>query len=194
MRHRGPAILVLACASAVAQADELTAYAGQLFGQALTQPALADGSYPRLADGLTYGGRYDHSLAPGWGVELAAEQTLTRAEAHWQPGVSRLRLRAADLDVTWNFMSGPAVVGYTLMGAGIARAHLDPDLLLAGVPAPVAGRVTATANLGIGARAYATSHLLFRAEVRYRFLGHLVSPGGRTMSTFETTAGLGWKF
>jgi outer membrane beta-barrel protein len=170
-------------------------YAGELFGAALTADPVA-GALPRLADHLTYGARYDHSFGPVWGLELSAQQTRTRTAPVAQAGVSDVRLRAAELDVTWNFTQGGPVVGYTLMGAGYARARLDPALAgnFDGVPTPIHGRVAATANLGIGARAYATRHLSFRGEVRYRFMEHLVAPGGRALNTLETTAGLGWRF
>jgi hypothetical protein len=196
-RLLAPAIGVLACLGQAAHADELTAYAGQLFGEALTDQPLAGvpGSFPRLADSLTYGARYDHELTPLWGVELTGEETPTRTAATRGPGVSDLRLRAAELDVTWNFTQGGPAVGYTLMGAGYARARLEPDLpgIDPAVPT-LADRGAATANLGIGVRVYATRHLLLRAEVRYRFLDALVTPGGRPLNTLQTTAGLGWRF
>jgi outer membrane beta-barrel protein len=190
--------LVPSCALAQGSSDELHVYAGKLFGQKLTTEPLSGstpqaGTFPRLADHLTYGARLDHNFTPAWGLELSAGQTRTYTARYVQPGVDKLCLRAADLDVTWNFTPGHAIVGYTLMGAGYARARLEPAL--PGGPATrLEGRDAFTGNLGIGARAYATRHLIFRAEIRYRYFARLVTPDGRGLSTFETTAGLGWRF
>jgi hypothetical protein len=185
----------MACLARTAHADELTAYTGQLFGEALTG-APVSGTFPRLADHRNYGVRFDHSLGPLWGVELTGEQTRTYTARRVQSGVSEVHLRAAELDVRWNFTQGSPIVGYTLMGAGYARARLDPGVsgILDGLPVRIEGRGSPTANLGIGARAYATRHLFLRVELRYRFLGYIVEPGGRALSTVEGTAGLGWRF
>jgi outer membrane beta-barrel protein len=185
-------------AQAQGSSEELHVYGGKLFGEALTTQPLPGndplaGTYPRLADHLTYGARYDHNFTPTWGMELAVGQTPTYTARYVQPGVDRLRLRAADLDVTWNFTPGHPIVGYTLMGAGYARVRLDPALP-SGPASTLEGRDAVTGNVGIGARAYATRHLIFRAEIRYRYFTRLVTPDGRGLSTFETTAGLGWRF
>ena len=181
-----------------ASTNEIEVYGGELFGQRLTAQPLAGAldPNPRLADHPTYGVRLSHSFSDEWGVELGVGQTRTQTARHpaEQPGVSNLRLQTADLDVTWNFTSDGPIRGYTLMGAGYARTRLEPDLTNPNGGDDIRGRNTATANLGIGARGYLTGHLIFRAEVRYRFLGHLLTDNARSVSALETTFGVGWRF
>lgn len=201
------AIMVPACfvlprvvlAQAQPSSNEIEVYGGELFGQKLTERPLTDAdgnaTRPRLADHPTYGVRLSHNFSPEWGVELGVGQTRTQTVRHpaETPGASNLRVQTADLDVTWKFTDDGPVVGYTLMGAGYARTRLNPDLPNAGGD-PIRARNTATANIGLGARAYATSHIIFRAELRYRFFGQLVSDNARSVSALETTVGVGWRF
>jgi len=200
------AILVPAClvlpravlAQAKPSANEIEVYGGELFGQPLIAKPLAgtlDPPNPRLADHPTYGVRLSHSFGE-FGVELGVGQTRTQTERHPSetPGVSNLRVQTADLDVTWRFTDDGPITGYTLMGGGYARTRLVPDLMNPDGTV-IRARNTATANIGIGARAYATSHLIVRAEVRYRYLGELVTDrNARGVSALETTFGIGWRF
>jgi hypothetical protein len=184
---------VLAAAQAVANSDEISLYAGHVLAQELTHRPLS-GTYPRLPDQLIYGARYNHWFTREWGGELALQQTPAKSTA--QPANAQMRIRSADFDVTWNFTPDSQVVGYTLMGLGYARNHLDVPVtgIMDGSPVSLAARSTVTVNVGMGARAYLTRHLLLRAELRYRYLGHMVEPAGRGVSTFETMAGAGWRF
>lgn len=190
-----------ALAQAKASSNEIDLYGGRLFGQALTTTPPFDGSamLPRLADDQTYGVRITHTFTKDFGIELGAGQTQTHTMRHAPPGSPDLRLRLGELDVTYNFTPDSPVVGYTLLGGGYAKARLQPELTgtFNGQPARLAGRGTPTGNIGIGARAYVTRHLTFRAEVRYRYFEHLVTDtadNARHLSTFETTVGLGWRF
>lgn len=183
-------------AQAQANTGELHIFGGYLLGQALVPSAVAGfGLRPRVADHATYGARLDYNFTPDWGVELSAEQTPTHTTSQI-PGVqNRLRLQAAEMDVTWNFSPHSPVVGYTLMGAGYARARLDQPLtgLVNGQSTTIMERGSVTGNLGLGARAY-LGPLILRAEVRYRYVKSLVDPGGRPLSLVEATAGLGVRF
>jgi len=182
-------------AAALANTDELHAYGGELIGDFLTEHPVS-GFTPVLADHVTYGARYDHNFTDVWGLELAVGQTLTQA-TRVVSGNSNLKLRTADLDVTWNFSPESAVVGYTLMGAGYVNTRLHPAIQ--GVVGEEQQTIqeqnsSLSANLGIGARLYATRHLIFRAEARYRYVNRVVSTDQRPLNTVEATFGVGWRF
>jgi hypothetical protein len=192
----GLACLAGTCARAVAQplapSDEISVYAGEFFSQGLN-PAPVPGVSVRLPNQLTYGAAYEHGFTPVWGLALAVAQTP--AQTHHRPGDAPIRLRQADLAVTWNFSPRSWIVGYTLMGAGYVRTRPEPGQDAAGgEPPPLPPRGSATANIGIGARAYLGRHVVLRMQVRYLYLGHILDPIGGPVSALQTTAGLGWRF
>jgi outer membrane beta-barrel protein len=181
-------------AQALGSTGELHFYGGELWSDALTHQPIS-GQTPELADHLTYGARYDQNFTDVWGLELAAGQTLTHT-THVASSAD-LRLRTADLDVTWNFSPHSALVGYTLMGVGYANSHLEhllPASGLAAGPESPDERRAVTGNLGIGARWYLARHLIVRLEARYRYISRLVGTDDRYFNTVETTAGIGWRF
>jgi outer membrane beta-barrel protein len=187
--HGAPAM-----AQALGNTDELHVYWGWLFGDNLTAQPLS-GSSPRLGDHVTYGARYNHNFTDVWGLELAGGQTQTRA-THVSTGDTDLRLRTADLDVTWNFSPKSWAAGYTLMGVGYARSRLDHALvgLVNGQPESLDGTSSVSANLGIGVRCYLTQHFMIRAEARYRYISRLLDTNAQGLNTAEATVGVGFRF
>jgi len=196
----GLAILGLAlnAAPAAAQVEsgsqETYTYVGKLFGDDLTDTKVS-GRTPKLDDDVTYGIRYGYNFTNNWGIELSLSQTAT--------SVTNLATRDLDLDLTtldvdavWHFNSGSRFVPYVVAGIGYAAANLD---------GPIRGTVNGqlvsieddngfTLNAGVGAKYFATDRFLLRLEARYRYLDGIVDSFASSLSTVETTLGVGWKF
>ncbi len=51
-----------------------------------------------------------------------------------------------------------------------------------------------TLNAGVGAKYFATEHLIIRAEARYRYVDKVVDRFDNSLGTVETTLGVGWQF
>ena len=65
-----------AFAQVEARSQELSAYAGELFGDKLTDTAVS-GQVPELDDDVTYGIRYAYNLTPNFALEASVGETLT---------------------------------------------------------------------------------------------------------------------
>jgi outer membrane protein len=183
-----------AAAQAKANTQEINIYAGELFGDDLTSRAIS-GARPRLDDTETFGARYDYNLTDIWGVELSAGYSPSHV-SRLAGGNIDLGLTTVDVDAVWNFTPRSLIVGYTVAGVGFANANLDRPIrgTVNGQPAFIDDDHGFTANAGIGARYYATDHLVFRVEGRYRYLNGVVSHFDHSMNTVETTLGVGWRF
>ncbi len=83
-----------------------------------------------------------------------------------------------------------------LGGVGYAAANLD---------SPITGTVNGqavridddegfTLNAGAGAKYFITDNFLVRLEARYRYVDAVVDRFDDSLSTFETTLGVGWQF
>ena len=183
-----------AAAQARGHTQEIHVYAGELFGDDLTDRAIS-GARPRLDDDVTFGARYDYNFTDVWGIELSAGHSPNRA-MHVAGGNINLGLTTVDLDAVWNFTPRYRFVGYTVAGVGWAKANLDRR-----IQGTVGGQAVAidddngfTANAGLGVKYYATDNLVFRLEGRYRYLNRVVSTFDQSLNTVETTLGVGWRF
>lgn len=183
-----------AAAQAKANSQEVHVYAGELFGDDLTNRPVS-GATPRLDDNAIYGARYDYYFTDVWGIELAAGYSPGRA-TRVASGNTNLDLTTVDVDAVWNFTPQARIVGYTVAGLGYAHAKLDHNLagLVNQQFVSVTDDDSFTANAGIGAKFYATDNFIIRLEGRYRYLNKLVSPYDRNLNTVETTLGVGWRF
>lgn len=187
-------INVPAQAQVEARSQELSAYAGQLFGDDLTDREIS-GQTPELDDDFTYGFRYAYHLTNAFSLEAAVGETLTSA-TNLAGGDVDLDLSTLDLDAVWHFTPGNRVVPYVLAGVGYAKARLDD---------PIVGTVNGqavtlddddgfTLNAGAGAKYYVTDRVLIRLEARYRYLDGVLDRYGDSLNTVETTLGVGWQF
>jgi len=89
-----------------------------------------------------------------------------------------------------------AIVPYVLAGAGYAWAKLDSPITggINGRPVVLTESNGFTVNVGIGAKYYVMNNLFINVEARYRYLSRLVSNSNQSLSTTETTLGVGWRF
>jgi outer membrane protein W len=188
-----------AAAQAQAGAQDVQIYAGEFFGDRLTETPLG-GRYPLLNDDAVFGGRYTYYLTNEWGLQLSAGYSPSRTE-HVLGGDSNLGLTTLDMDVLWNILPGftlrdHSLVPYTEVGVGYAWSDLSHDLY--GVTGTTLAALTDsngyTANVGLGAKYYMTDNFFVDFDARYRYLSRLINNDGRGLNTAETTLSLGYRF
>lgn len=186
-------------AQTYARSQDVQIYAGETFGDRLTETPLS-GGYPLLNDDAVFGGRYTYNLTPQWGLQLSAGYSPSRA-ARVASGDENLGLTTVDMDVLWNITPGLTFGGHTLMpytevGVGYAWANLDHPLY--GVAGATSVALTDsdgyTANVGLGAKYYLTSNFFVDFDARYRYLSRLIDNDGRGLNTAETTLSVGYQF
>lgn len=186
-------------AQARAGSQDLQIYAGEMFGDRLTEAPLT-GKYPLLNDDAVFGGRYTYDFTDQWGVQLSGGYSPSRV-GHVVGGDSNLGLTTLDLDVLWNItpgytFDGHALLPYTEVGVGYAWANLDHPLygVIGTTPVAFTDSNGYTANVGLGAKYYMTSNFFVDFDARYRYLSRLINDEGRGLNTAETTLGLGYQF
>jgi len=182
-----------------AGSQDLQIYAGDMFGDRLTETPLS-GRYPLLNDDAVFGGRYTYDFTDQWGVQLSAGYSPSRA-GRIQGGDSNLGLTTVDLDVLWNITpgftwSGHALIPYTEAGVGYAWADLNHPLSgeFGTTPVTLTDSNGWTANVGLGAKYYLTSSFFVDFDARYRYLSRLINEGGQGLNTAETTLSVGYRF
>lgn len=185
---------VPAAAQVQANTKEVHGYAGELFGDDLTDTAIS-GQTPELDDDFTYGVRYGYNVTDVWGLELSVGHSpnsatkLAGADAH-------LDLTTLDLDAVRHFNFGNRFVPYLTAGVGYATANLDDPIrgTVNGQSVTIDDDSGFTLNAGVGAKYFATDRMMIRLEARYRYLDGLVDAFDDSLNTFETTLGIGWRF
>lgn len=65
-------------AQTYAKSQDVQIYAGETFGDRLTETPLS-GRSPLLNDDAVFGGRYTYNLTPQWGLQLSAGYSPSRA-------------------------------------------------------------------------------------------------------------------
>jgi outer membrane beta-barrel protein len=190
--------LALYAAPASAQTQERTqevhVYGGELFGDTLTDTAIS-GSKPELDDDVTYGIRYAYNFSDAWGLELSLGNTASSATKLAGNDID-LDLTTLDIDAVWNIKTGSRFVPYLVGGAGYARANLDDPILgtVNGQTVTINDDSGFTLNAGIGAKYFATDNFMIRLEARYRYVDKVLDNFDDSLSTVETTLGVGWQF
>lgn len=176
------------------RSQEISAYAGQLFGDKLTDTEIS-GQTPELDDDFTYGFRYAFNLTPNFALEASVGETLTSA-TKLAGGDVDLDLSTLDLDAVWHFNPGQRVVAYAVGGAGYARANLDDPIAgtVNGQPVSIDDDQGFTLNAGAGAKFYVNDRFLVRLEARYRYLDGVLERYDDSLNTVETTLGVAWQF
>jgi outer membrane protein W len=195
------AALHVAPAQAQAQAgsQDVQIYAGEIFGDRLTETPLS-GRSPLLNDDAVFGGRYTYDLTSQWGLQLSAGYSPSRT-GHVLDGDSNLGLTTLDLDVLWNItpgftLNGRPLVPYTEVGAGYAWSDLNHPLygVTGTTPVVLTDSNGYTANIGLGAKYYLTDNFFVDFDARYRYLSRLVNNDRQGLDTAETTFSLGYQF
>jgi outer membrane protein W len=124
------AALGLNSAPAAAQVEtgdqEVSIYAGQLFGDDLTDRKVS-GRTPKLDDDVTYGVRYSYNVTGPFAVELSLGETATSVTNLVGRDID-LDLTTLDLDAVWNFNAQSRFVPYVVAGFGYATANLDSPI------------------------------------------------------------------
>ena len=148
------AVVATSAAPAVAQVEagthELHAYAGELFGDDLTDTEVS-GRTPETDDDATYGMRYTYNITDSWGVELSLGQTASSAMKLATHDVD-LDLTTVDLDAVWHFDFGARVAPYVVAGIGYVTAELEEPIhgTVDGAPVVIEDDDGFTANAGLG--------------------------------------------
>ena len=174
--------------------QEVSVYAGALFGDDLTSQAIS-GRTPKLDDSFTYGLRYGYNFTDQFAIEASLGESPSKVK-NVAGGDIDLDLTTFDVDAVWNFRNGTRFTPYAFAGVGYAIADLDRDILgTVGVtPVSIKDDDGFTLNAGLGARYQATDHLFLKAEARYRYLDKVVDRFDDSLNTVETTLGVGYQF
>jgi len=174
--------------------QEVDVYGGALFGDTLTDTAVS-GRKPKLDDDVTYGIRYGYNLTDAWGLEVSVGNTASSA-TKLAGGDIDLDLTTLDVDAVWHFLPGSRFAPYLVGGVGYARANLDDPIrgTVNSQPVAIDDDGGFSLNAGIGAKYFATDRLFVRLEGRYRYVDAAVDKFKDSLSTVETTLGVGWQF
>jgi outer membrane beta-barrel protein len=189
--------LALEAVPAVAQdagKQEVSVYAGALFGDDLTSQAIS-GRTPKLDDSFTYGLRYGYHITDQFEIEASLGETPSTVK-NLAGGDIDLDLTTFDVDAVWNYRNGTRFTPYAFAGVGYAIADLDRNILgtVGATPVSIKDDDGFTLNAGLGARYQATDHLFLKAEARYRYLDKVVDHFDQSLNTVETTLGVGYQF
>jgi len=188
------ALPALAQGAPAAGQQEVDVYAGELFGDDVTDRAVS-GQTPKLDDDITYGVRYSYSITDALGIEASvgrSQSSVTKVAG----GDIDLDLTTIDVDAVWNFNNGTRFSPYVLAGVGYASADLDRPIIgtVGAQPVSIQDDEGFTLNAGIGAKYFITDNFLIRAEARYRYLDKVVDRFDDSLNTVEATLGVGYRF
>jgi len=181
-------------ASAEEPSQEVHVYGGELFGDKITDTAIS-GNRPELDDDITYGIRYGYNFSDAFGLELSAGNTSSSVTKLAGNDID-VDLTTVDIDAVWNILPGGKFVPYLVGGAGYAWANLDNPITgtANGQPVSINDDGGFTANAGIGAKYFVNDRFLVRLEARYRYVDKVLDNFDDSLSTVETTLGVGWRF
>ena len=174
--------------------QEVTVYAGALFGDDLTSQAIS-GRTPKLDDSFTYGLRYGYNFTDQFALETSLGESPSKVK-NLTGGDIDLDLTTLDVDAVWKFRNGTQFTPYVFAGVGYAWADLDRAILgtVGTTPVSIKDDDGFTANAGVGVRFQATDHLFLKAEGRYRYLDKVVDRFDDSLNTVETTLAVGYQF
>jgi outer membrane beta-barrel protein len=174
--------------------QEVSVYAGALFGDDLTSQAIS-GRTPKLDDSFTYGLRYGYNFTDQFALEASLGESPSKVK-NVAGGDIDLDLTTFDVDAVWNFRNGTRFTPYAFAGVGYAVADLDRSILgtVGATPVSIKDDDGFTLNAGLGARYQATDRLFLKAEARYRYLDKVVDRFDDSLNTVETTLGVGYQF
>ena len=173
---------------------EVHVYAGQLFGDDITDTAVS-GRTPKLDDDVTYGVRAGYNFNQTWGIETSLG---------FNPNsVTNLAGRDVDIDISlidvnavYLFRPFSRFVPYLTAGAGYASADLDAPIqgTVNGQPVSIDDDSGFTLNAGFGAKYFVNDRFMIRLDARYRYMDAVLDKFADSPNTVEATLGVGWKF
>jgi outer membrane protein W len=179
--------------------QEVQIYAGEMFGDRLTDTPLG-GRAPLLDDSAVFGGSYTYDFTDRWGLQLSAGYSPSRS-GHLLNGDANLGLTTLDLDVLWYVapgltVSGHALVPYTEVGVGYVWSDLNHPLygVTGTTPVVLTDSNGYTANAGLGVKYYMTDNFFVDFDARYRYLNRLINTDRQGLNTAQTTLSLGYQF
>jgi len=190
--------LLLGAAPAMAQVEagshEAHIYAGQLFGDDLTDSRIS-GKTPKLDDDFVGGLRYGYNFTDSFGLEGSLGYNPNSVTGLAGSDID-IDLTTIDLNAVWHFNSGSQLVPYLTAGIGYASADLDRPIrgTVNGQPVSIDDDSGFTANAGAGLKYFATDRVILRVDARYRYMDALVDNFDDSLGGIETTIGIGWKF
>ena len=191
-------VCLLGAAPAMAQVEgasqELNVYAGEVFGDDVTDTVIS-GRKPKLDDDLTYGVRYGYNFNPSWGLETSIGLNQNSVTGLAGNDID-IDLSTIDVNAIWHFRPYSRFVPYLTAGAGYATADLDFPIggTVNGQPVSIDDDSGFTLNAGFGAKYFVTDQFLIRFDARYRYLDAVVDRFADSPGTVEATLGIGWKF
>lgn len=190
--------LLLSAAPVIAQGEagsrEVHAYAGQLFGDDLTDTAIS-GRTPKLDDDVTYGVRAGYNFNQTWGIETSLGFN-SNSVMGLAGNDADIDLSTIDVNAVWNFRPSSRLVPYLTAGAGYASADLDAPIqgTVSGQPVSIDDDSGFTLNAGFGAKYFVNDRFMIRFDARYRYLDAVLDKFADSPNTIEATLGLGWRF
>jgi len=191
-------VSLLGAAPAMAQVEgasqELNVYAGEIFGDDVTDTAISGGK-PKLDDDITYGVRYAYNFNPSWGLEMSLGSNPNSVTG-LAGGDIDIDLSTVDVNAVWHFRPYARLMPYLTAGAGYAVADLDVPIrgTVNGQPVSIDDDNGFTLNVGVGAKYFVTDQFLIRFDARYRYLDAVLDRFADSPGTVEATLGVGWKF
>lgn len=194
----GAGVFLLGAAPAMAQVEggsqELSVYAGEIFGDDLTDTAIS-GRTPKLDDDITYGVRYAYNFNQAWGIEMSLGSNPNSVTGLVGSDID-IDLATVDVNAVWHFRPYSHFVPYLTAGAGYAVADLDVPIrgTISGQPVSIDDDNGFTLNVGVGAKYFVTDQFLIRFDARYRYLDAVLDRFADSPGTVEATLGVGWKF
>lgn len=184
-------------AAATSKPNELHVYAGELFGDDLTDTSVS-GDQPELDDEIAFGVRYAYNFTRAWAIEgsLGFSPGTVIGIGSVAGGEIDMDVFLIDVDAVWTFTPGKKAEGYLVFGGGFASADLDQPIqgTVGGNSVRVEDDSGFTLNAGVGGKFLITESFMVRVEGRYRFIDALVDPLDDSLSTVEATVGAGWRF
>lgn len=174
---------------------ELHAYVGAFFGDELTDSSIS-GRVAKVDDDLTFGIRYGYNFTQSLGMELSLGHTAGSVTDTPTNDID-IGLTTLDFNAIFHInTASPRWVPYITVGAGYVWADLDKSIhgKVSDLDVALGGEDSVTGNAGVGLKYFVSDRLMLRFDARYRYVDKLVDRFADSLNTFETTAGVGWRF
>ena len=191
-------VLLLRAAPAMAQVEarshEAHVYAGQLFGDDLTDTTVS-GQTPEIDDDAVYGLRYGYNFSETWGIETSLSFNPNSVTG-LAGGDIDIDLSTIDINAMWHINPQSRFVPYLTAGVGYAQADLDRPIegTVDGQPVSIGDDSGFTLNAGGGAKYFVNDRFMIRLDARYRYMDKVVDRFSESPGIIETTLGVGWRF
>lgn len=174
---------------------EFGLHAGAFFGDNLTDQSILGGR-PELDDAFVLG--FNYIYFPTSALGISPRYTFVPSEVkNTSDRGTDMNVHLLDLNLLWNANPQGLWNYYLITGLGWAFGDLENDITLGtvgGVPARISDDNGFTYNVGLGANTEMTQRMTLRFEGRYRFIDRLVDRIEASLSAWEATVGVGYRF